>query len=45
MYGILTNNQAARAGIYCHLGMKMKEEIENETLKPVRYPCEHVVNM
>ena len=32
----ITTNQAARAGIYTHLTMKMKSEIENETLTPVR---------
>ena len=32
----ITSNQAARAGIYTYLAMKMKSEIENETLTPVR---------
>ena len=32
----ISTNQAARAGLYTHLAMKMKSEIENETLTPVR---------
>ena len=37
-YGILTDNQAARAGLYSYMAMRMKEDIENETLKPVKAP-------